>query len=333
MTTSPNFNRRQLLSLAAATPLLGLSSWSHAQANWPNKIIKLMVAFPAGGPTDTAARIVAQKLSERVGQQIIVENKPGASGSIGTATFIKSPADGYNISMFGMPSLLAPLMYNNNAYDVTKDFTPVATVYDLPMAIVINPQVIPNVDNLQDLIRYIKNSKEPLNFTSSGTGSFGHLAMEQLKELGQFDLMHVPYRGSAPAVGDLLGGQIGIMFADVVAALPHIQAGKLKGIALSSPNAKALLPNVKTVSEQGFPGFDFDSWGGLIVPLNTPQPIIDRLALETQTIIKNDKELQQKLLSAGAIASYQDGKQMHKRLSKDYTRWSNIVKSKGISAL
>lgn len=333
MSTAPHISRRQLLALTAAAPMLGFSGLSAAQTDWPSKVIKLVVAFPAGGPTDTAARIVGQKLSERLGQQIIIENKPGASGSIGTASFIKSPADGYNLSMFGMPSLLAPLMYKNNAYDVTKDFTAVATVYDLPMAIVINPQVISGVDNLQDLIAYIQNSKAPLNFTSSGTGSFGHLAMEQLKELGKFDLMHVPYRGSAPAVSDLLGGQIGIMFADVVAALPHIQAGKLKAIALSSPNAKALLPNVKAISEQGFPGFDFDSWGGLIAPLNTPQAIVDRIATETQAIIQSDKELQQKLLSAGAIASFQDGKQMQARLNKDYERWSSIVKNKGISAL
>lgn len=327
-----SIRRRQLLAWSAAAPLLGWTGYSRAQGAWPSKIIKMVVAFPAGGPTDTAARIVAQKLSERLGQQIIIENKPGASGSIGTASFIKSPADGYNLSMFGMPALLAPLMYKNNAYDVTKDFAAVATVYDLPMAIVVNPAVIPGVDDLAGLIRFIKESKEPLNFTSSGTGSFGHLAMEQLKELGKFDLMHVPYRGSAPAVADLLGGQIGIMFADVVAALPHIHAGKLKAIALSSPNAKALLPKTRTVSEQGFPGFDFDSWGGLVAPLGTPQAILERIASETRDIVAKDKELQQKLLTAGAIASFQDGKQMQARLNKDYERWSAIVKAKGISA-
>lgn len=333
--TTPSIHRRHLLTLAASAPILGLSSYAHAQAQaqWPSKLIKLMVAFPAGGPTDTAARIVGQKLGERLGQQIIIENKPGASGSIATTSFIKSQGDGYNLSMFGMPSLLAPLMYKNNAYDVTKDFMPIATVYNLPMAIVINPHVIPGVDDLPGLIRFIKASSQELNFTSSGTGSFGHLAMEQLKELADFNLMHVPYRGSSPAVADLLGGQIGIMFADVVAALPHIHAGKLKAIALSSPQAKSLLPQAKTVSEQGFPGFDFDSWGGLIAPLGTPQSIIDRIAKETRVIIETDKELQQKLLTAGAIASFQDSKQMHARLSKDYQRWSRIVTSRGISAV
>ncbi|MBY4897166.1 tripartite tricarboxylate transporter substrate binding protein [Cupriavidus sp. AU9028] len=326
-------SRRQLIKAGAAASLMAmLPSMAIAQGAWPDRIIKMVVAFPAGGPTDTAARIVAQKLSERLGQQVIIENKPGASGSIGTASFIKSPADGYNLSMFGMPALLAPLMYSNNAYDVKKDFLSVATVYNLPMAIVINPAVVPGVDNLQDLIRFAKASKTPLNYTSSGTGSFGHLAMEQLKDLGGFDMMHVPYRGSAPAVADLLGGQVGIMFADVVAALPHIRAGKLKAIALSSPNATVMLPGVKTVSEQGFKNFDFDSWGGLIAPLKTPQEIVDRIARETRHIITNDKDLQQKLVGAGAIAAFQDGKQMQARLNKDYDRWSAIVKAKGISA-
>ncbi|MGY8524502.1 Bug family tripartite tricarboxylate transporter substrate binding protein [Paracidovorax citrulli] len=331
--TKLQLRRRQLMKAGAAVSLAAMMpSLAMAQAGWPDRIIKMVVAFPAGGPTDTAARIVAHKLSERLGQQVIIENKPGASGSIGTASFIKSPADGYNLSMFGMPALLAPLMYNNNAYDVKKDFLSVATVYNLPMAIVINPAVVPGVENLQDLIRFAKASKTPLNYTSSGTGSFGHLAMEQLKDLGGFDMMHVPYRGSAPAVADLLGGQVGIMFADVVAALPHIRAGKLKAIALSSPNAAVMLPGVKTVSDQGFKGFDFDSWGGLIAPLKTPQAVVDRIAKETRDIITNDKDLQQKLVGAGAIAAFQDGKQMQARLNKDYDRWSAIVKAKGISA-
>ncbi|WP_035882403.1 tripartite tricarboxylate transporter substrate binding protein [Cupriavidus metallidurans] len=324
--------RRQALKAGAAASMAAVMPSVLAKTGWPDKFIKMVVAFPAGGPTDTAARIVAQKLSVRLGQQVIIENKPGASGSIGTASFIRSPADGYNLSMFGMPALLAPLMYKTNAYDVKKDFLSVATVYVLPMAIVINPAVVPHVETLPDLIRFAKASKTPLSYTSSGTGSFGHLAMEQLKDLGGFDVLHVPYRGSAPAVADLLGGQVGIMFADVVAALPHIRAGKLKAIALSSPNARVLLPGVKTVSEQGFPGFDFDSWGGLIAPLDTPQAIVDRIASETRDIVGKDKELQQKLVSAGAIASFQDGKQMQARLNKDYDRWSAIVKAKGISA-
>ena len=360
-----SLNRRHLLTAGAASALtLATGASFAADPAWPNKLVKIVVAFPPGGPTDTAARIVAQKLSERLGQTMIVENRPGASGSIGTAAFIKSPADGYNLSMFGMPALLAPLLFNNNAYDVRKDFMPVATVYDLPMAIVINPRVLPDVTNLQQLIAHAKAAETPLNYTSSGTGSFGHLSMEQLKDLGGFNMQHIPYRGSAPAVTDLIGGQvqfmaesipqaasyhkqgkvralavtsriggqIPVMFADVVAALPHIQAGKLRAIAGSSNKAKLLLPGIKSVAEQGFAGFDADTWGGLVAPLGTPRAIVDRLNAELKVILA-DPELQKKLIGAGAVASYQDAETMRKRLAADYTRWSKIAKDKNISAL
>ncbi len=334
MSNSPaSLHRRHLLAAGAAGALTAFTGAAMAaDAAWPDKLVKIVVAFPPGGPTDTAARIVAQKLGERLGQSVIVENRPGASGSIGTAAFIKSPADGYTLSMFGMPALLAPLLFNNNAYDVRKDFLPVATVYDLPMAVVINPRVLPNVTTLQQLIAHAKAAKTPLNYTSSGTGSFGHLSMEQLKDLGGFDMQHIPYRGSAPAVTDLIGGQIPVMFADVVAALPHIQAGKLRAIAVSSEKAKLLLPGIKSVAEQGFAGFDADTWGGLIAPLGTPRAVVDRLNKELKGILA-DAELQKKMIGAGAVASYQNGETMRKRLLSDYDRWSKIAKDKNISAL
>ncbi|SFE33185.1 Bug family tripartite tricarboxylate transporter substrate binding protein [Paracidovorax wautersii] len=334
LSSAHGLSRRQLLQAGAASALAGTSLHAlAADTAWPGKVIKMVVAFPAGGPTDTVARITAQKLGERLGTTIVVDNRPGASGSIGTASFIKSAPDGNTLSMFGMPALLAPLMYNNNAYDVEKDFLCVATVYDLVMGIVVNPEVLPGVDSLQALIAKAKTAKPPLNYTSSGTGSFGHLAMEQLKDLGGFDMLHVPYRGSAPAVTDLLGGQLGVMFADLVAALPHIRAGKLRAIALSSPRGRQMLPGVKTVAEQGFPGFDFDSWGGLIAPLGTPAPVITRLNRELKDILTNDQEVKDKLLQVGAIASYQPADAMRKRLLADRARWTRIAKDKNISAV
>ncbi len=333
LSSTHGLSRRQLLQAGAASALAGTSLHALAtDAAWPGKVIKMVVAFPAGGPTDTVARITAQKLGERLGTTIVVDNRPGASGSIGTASFIKSAPDGNTLSMFGMPALLAPLMYNNNAYDVEKDFLCVATVYDLVMGIVVNPEVLPGVDSLQALIAKAKTAKPPLNYTSSGTGSFGHLAMEQLKDLGGFDMLHVPYRGSAPAVTDLLGGQLGVMFADLVAALPHIRAGKLRAIALSSPRGRQMLPGVKTVAEQGFSGFDFDSWGGLIAPLGTPAPVITHLNRELKDILTNDQEVKDKLLQVGAIASYQPADAMRKRLLADRARWTRIAKDKNISA-
>lgn len=314
---------------------LGLSltaSACFAQANaWPQRPIKLIVAFPAGGPTDTTARIVGQKLGERLGQPVVVENRPGASGSIGTAAFVKMPADGYAFSMLGMPALIAPHLYRKVAYDVAKDFLPVATVYDLPMAIVVNPQVLPEVKDLASLITRARADKGRMNYTSSGTGSFGHLSTELLKDLGHFDMQHVPYRGSAPAVTDLIGGQVPMMFADIVAAVPHIQSGKLRAIAVSSPQRTELLPGVRTIAEQGFPGFEAVTWGGLIAPVGTPKAILDRINQELKLILA-DKDVQKQLLAAGAVGAYQPAEAMAARLKADYARWGKVAHDKGISA-
>ncbi len=331
MTSTPfQASRRQILSAACATAIATLAPAARAQSQWPDKLIKLTVAFPPGGPTDTAARIVAQRLTERLGQTIVIDNRPGASGSVGTAAFIKSQPDGYSLSMFGMPALLAPMLFNNNLYDVRKDFLPVATVYDLPMAIVINPRELPDVTNLQQLIEHARKAKPALNYTSSGTGSFGHLSMEQLKDLGGFDMQHVPYKGGVPAITDTIGGQVPIMYADLVAALPHIQAGKLRAIAVGSPQRVAMLPDTKTIAEQGIKGYDAVSWGGLLAPKGTPKAVVDRIASEVQQILA-DKDIQEKLLNAGAIAAYQNPAQLGQRIQQDYTRWGQLIRDKGIA--
>ncbi|RYF23226.1 MAG: tripartite tricarboxylate transporter substrate binding protein, partial [Comamonadaceae bacterium] len=224
--------RRTFLALAAA-PLLIASAGAGAQqppaasqaAAWPAKMIKLIVPFPAGGPTDTASRIVGQKLGERLKQTVVVDNRPGASGSIAASQVAKSDADGYTLMMLATPTLLAPHLYRKTGYDTVKDFTPVATVYDLPIVVVVNPTLLPDVTDLPRLIAHAKAQKTPLNYTSSGAGSFGHLSMELLKQMGGFDMQHVPYKGGVPAITDTIGGQVPIMYADLVAALPHIQAG------------------------------------------------------------------------------------------------------------
>ena len=326
--------RRHLIKAGTATAasILGLpltSRSAYAVPVWPEKLIRMVVAFPAGGPTDTAARLIAQKLSERLGQPVIVDNKPGASGSIGTASFIKSAPDGYTISMFGMPALLAPIVYRNNLYDVRKDFTCVSTVYDLPYVIVINPKVLPGVQDLQQLIAVAKN--QDLNYSSPGTGSIGHLSMEQLKDLGGFKMQHISYKGSAPAITDLLGGQLPVMYADLIAAMPHIQNGKLKAIALGSPEAKMFLPHVKAISEQGFAGFKSSSWSGIVVPNSTPAEIIVLLDKELKSILA-EKDTRERMEKIGALPTYQSPEQMKARLVEEYTRWNKVATEKNITA-
>ena len=331
MITSPSSplartSRRFVLALAAAPLLIGSA---FAQA-WPSQTIKIVVPFPPGGPTDTATRIVGQKLAERLKQPVIVENKPGASGSIAAAQVAKNAPDGYTLMMLAAPTLLAPHLYKRAGYDTTKDFAPVATVYDLPIVVVVNPAQLPSVTDLQKLITQAKAQPGKLNYTSSGAGSFGHLSMELLKQMGQFDMQHVPYKGGVPAITDTIGGQVPLMYADLVAALPHIQSGKLRAIAVGSPKRVSVLPDVKTISEQGFVGYDAVSWGGLLAPQGTPKAVIERVSSEVKQILA-DREVQDKLLNAGAIASYQAPEQMAQRIQQDYTKWGKVIHDKGIS--
>ena len=323
--------RRAVLAVSAAlaaSALWGAAS-AHAQA-WPTRMIKLVVPFPAGGPTDTASRIVGQRLAERLGQPVVVENRAGASGSIAAAQVAKSPADGYTLMMLATPTLLAPHLYKKAGYDTVKDFTPVATVYDLPIVVVVNPAQMTSVTDLQKLITHAKARPGQLNYTSSGAGSFGHLSMELLKQMGGFEMQHIPYKGGVPAITDTIGGQVPLMYADLVAALPHIQTGKLRAIAVGSPQRVAMLPDIKTIAEQGFKGYEAVSWGGLLAPSGTPKAVVDRIATEVQQILA-EKDTQDKLLTAGAIAAYQASDKMARRIQQDYVKWGAVIRDKGIS--
>jgi len=330
MTTFATFSRRHALGLAVAS-LAVIAAGPTAAQEWPAKPIKLIVPFPPGGPTDTASRVVGQKLAERLKQPVVVENRAGASGTIAAQFVSKSAPDGYTFMMLATPTLLAPHLYKSAGYDVSKDFAPVASVYDLPIVVVVNPTVLPDVKTLPDLIAKAKAESGKLNYTSSGPGSFGHLTMEMLKSLGGFDMQHIAYKGGTPAVTDLLGGQVPVMYADLVAALPHIQAGKLRAIAVGSPQRIAQLPEVKTIAEQGFKGFDAVSWGGLLAPAGTPKPIVDRVSAEVKQILA-DKSVQERLMNAGAVAAYGDPAQMGKRIGTDFDKWGKVIRDKQIVA-
>ena len=319
-----HMNRRNFIKASALTAL-GTAMMplpTLASSPWPSKPIRMIVAFPVGGPTDTTARLIAQRLSERLDQTIIVDNRPGASGAVGTSQFIRSEPDGYTISMFGMPALIAPIVHRNNLYDVRKDFTCVSTVYDLPYVVVVNPKMHPDVDNLEQLIAASKT--EDINFTSSGTGSIAHMGMEQLKRLAGFDMLHIAYSGSAPAMTDLIGGQVSVMVSDMIAAMPQIQAGNIKPIALFSESGKQFLPEIKTVAEQGYPGFEASSWSGIIAPNGIPQEVSDRLNHELKALL-SDPELQERMVQLGALATYQPAAKMSARLNAEYDRWNQVA--------
>ncbi|MDR6888285.1 MULTISPECIES: Bug family tripartite tricarboxylate transporter substrate binding protein [Variovorax] len=317
--------RRVLIALAL--PLVAGAAFAQA---WPAKPITVVVPFPPGGPTDVATRIVAQKMSQGLKQNILIDNRSGASGTIGAAAAAKAAPDGYTFVMLATPTLLAAHLYGQTPYDIFKSFTPVGTVYDLPIVMVVNPKSLPEVTGLQGLIAKAKAEGGKLNYTTAGAGSFGHLTTEQLKNIGKFDMQHVPYRGSAPAVTDLIGGQVPAMFSDLVAVMPHIRAGTLRAIAVGSGKRVSLLPDVKTVAEQGFPGFDATSWGGLLAPAGTPKDVVDRMSAELKAALA-DKEVQDKLESVGSFAAYGTPGQTGTRMHQDFERWGKVIRDNKIT--
>ena len=299
-------------------------------STWPDKPIKLVVPFPAGGPTDTASRIVGQRLAERLKQTVVVENRAGASGAIAAAQVAKNTPDGNTLMMLATPTMLAPHFNKAAGYDTTKDFMPVATVYDLPIVIVVNPVLLPDVTDLAKLIAHAKAQTKPMNYTSSGVGSFGHLSMELLQQLAGFEMQHVPYKGGVPAITDTIGGVVPVMYSDLVAALPHIKSGKLRAIAIGSPQRVSMVPDVKTISEQGIKGYDAVSWGGLLVVKGTPKVIVDKLAHEVQAIL-SEKEVQDRLRDAGCIANFEGPVQMGQRVQNDYAKWGRVIRDRNVS--
>ena len=326
-TSRRTFHRRLGAVLLSAT--LPLAAAPALAETYPSKPIRLVVPFPPGGPTDTAARIIGQKMSETLKQPVVVDNRPGASGTIGAENVAKSPADGYTLLVLATPTLLAPHLINRKGYDIFKDFTPVGAAYDLPIVMVVNPQAMPDVTNLQQYIAKAKARPGALNYTSAGNGSFGHLSTELLKNLGHFDMQHVPYKGSAPAISDLLAGQVPMMFSDMIAALPHIKAGKLRPIAVGSAKRVSFTPEVKTVAEQGFPGFDATAWGGLLAPAGTPKEVVATLSAELKKALA-DPTVQQKMLGAGTVAAYMPQEQLAARMKADYSKWGKVIQDNGI---
>ena len=293
--------------------------------SWPAKPIKLVVPWPPGGPTDTGSRIVGLALADRLGQPVVVENRPGASGSIAYQQVIKTPGDGTTFVMLATPTMLAPHLYKSASYHPVNDLLPVGMVYDLPIVLVVNAASLPKVTDLAGLIAEAKSRGGKLDYTSAGPGSFGHLSMEMLKHQGGFDAQHIAYKGSAPAMNDLLGGQVPVMFSDLVAALPHIKSGKLRALAVGSPKRVDIVPDVKTVAEQGFRGFEAVSIGAMMAPKGTPAAAIDRMSSELKAVLAQ-KDVQDRLVGAGCYAHYMTPAETGRYVTAEFDKWGKVIK-------
>ena len=312
--------RRALLATGALLAAGGAGAQS-----WPAKPIKLVVPWPPGGPTDTGSRIVGLALADRLGQPVVVENRPGASGSIAYQQVIKTPGDGTTFVMLATPTMLAPHLYKSASYHPVNDLLPVGMVYDLPIVLVVNAASLPKVTDLAGLIAEAKSRGGKLDYTSAGPGSFGHLSMEMLKQQGGFDAQHIAYKGSAPAMNDLLGGQVPVMFSDLVAALPHIKSGKLRALAVGSPRRVDIVPDVKTVAEQGFKGFEAVSIGAMMAPKGTPAAAIDRMSSELKAVLAQ-KDVQDRLVGAGCYAHYMTPAETGRYVTAEFDKWGKVIK-------
>ena len=246
------------------------------QSDWPTHPIRMVVPFPPGGPTDLVARPIAQKLSESLGQQVIVDNKGGAGGTIGADLVAKSPGDGYTLLMgtVGTQAINVAL-YASLSYDPARDFAPVTLVAEAPVALVAHPSV--RAASVAELLALARQNPGRLTFGSAGSGTPGHLSGEIFKSMTGAQIVHVPYKGSAPAVQDLLGGQIDLMFDPVQSVLQHIKAGRIRALGVSSARRAAILPAVPTIAEAGVPGYETAAWWGVVAPAKTPREIVERL--------------------------------------------------------
>ena len=323
------YSATRLASRYAACIAVGLmlAGAASAQSGYPNKPIRLVVPFPAGGPVDVTSRALAQKLSEQLGQQVIVDNRPGAGGNIGMDAVAKSPADGYTLGMGALSThAVNPALFSKMPYDAVRDFAPISLVVVTPNVLVTNPVALPAVD-VASIVAAAKASGK-VNCASGSNGSAGHLACELFKLQTGAPITHVPYKGGGPAMTDLLGGQVQMMFDNMASSLPQIKAGKLKAFAVTTPRRSTLAPDLPTMAEAGIKDFDVFSWWGLFAPAGTPPELVKRLSVEVRKALAAS-DLREKWLASGAEPAASTPEEFSAFISKELPKYARIVKETG----
>ncbi|MBU3611041.1 tripartite tricarboxylate transporter substrate binding protein [Polynucleobacter wuianus] len=311
------------------TALALCAGTSNAQ-EWPTKPIKWIVPFPPGGAMDVIARSLADSSSKSLGQAIIVENKPGAGGNIGAELVARSEADGYTMMITSIGMATNKFLYPKLGYDPVKDFSPVSLIAVVPNVLVTN-STQPNVKNVADVIANAKAQPGKLTYASAGNGTSIHLAGEVFTSLAKIDMQHIPYKGSSPAVTDLLGGQVNYMFDSITSAKPHILSGKLRPIGLTTLKRSKALPSVPTIAESGLPGYDVTPWFGVFVPANTPKSIVKKLNIAL-VVSMNTPAIKEKFESIGAEPIGSSPEEMAIYLNKEIERWGRVISTNSIKA-
>ena len=312
-----------------AAALLALAGVAVAQGAYPGRPVTLVVPFPPGGGTDTGARIVAQKLGAKWGQTVIVENKGGAAGMIGADMVAKAKPDGYTLLMGNIGTqAINPSLYKKMPYDAATAFVPITLVAELPLAMMVNPAV--PAKTAREFIALAKSEPGKLSYSSSGAGGAPHLAAEMFKEATGTFIVHVPYRGGGPAIGDLLAGHVQLSFMTVLEASGHIKAGKLRALAVTGSQRVPALPEVPTLAEAALPGFNSISWIGVLAPAGTPKEIVDKVSSDVREVLASD-DVKLKLIELGAVPAGTTPAQFQALIASDRKRYEQVIKDKKIS--
>ena len=323
-----HFNRRTVATAAMGVLVLFAAGSAVAQA-WPTKAIKIVVPYPPGGANDIVARLLGQKLTDQLGQPVVVENRPGASGNNGADTVAKSPADGYTLILVTTGHSIAPSLYAKLPYNIRTDLTPVSTLISGPMLVMTNPQG--KINSMADLIAAAKVKPGALSYGSAGSGSTTHLAAELIATTAGVKFNHIPYKGSAPAMVDVMGGNVQMVMDLMLSSMPHVKSGKLKAIAITSARRDPALPEVPTLSEAGFPGLEMSVWNGLMAPAGTPKEVIAKLNTEIRKAMELP-DLEERIHAQGFSVLTGTPEQFSAVLRSEMDRWAKAVKDSGAKA-
>ncbi len=316
------------LFMLAAVLGTSTSGSSHAQ-DYPNKRVTLIVPFPPAGPMDILGRLLADRLARVWGVPVITANHPGAGGNIGIKRCAESPPDGYTICILSIAQTIAPSIYANPGFDPVKDFTHISLLATLPSLLLVDPAL--PVHSVKEMIALAKAKPGVLNYSSGGSGTSTHMLMEQFKHQAGVDIVHIPYKGQAPALVDQVSGRIAVSFGTIIAAQSFVKDGKLRAIAVTTKERFPLLPNIATIDESGLKGFDGGSWAGLVMPAGIPRPIVNKVNADLQEILKSPA-FKEKILSMGGITVRNSPEEFAAFVTAEVATWANVVKTAGIGS-
>ena len=309
-------------ALAAITPCGPV----HAQT-YPQKPVRIVVGVPAGGTTDVVARLVGQKLGEQMGQQVVIDNRGGAGGNIGAELVAKAPPDGYMLFLATIGTMaINPSLYSKMPFDTLRDFAAISQLTSMPQLLVVHPSV--PVKNVKELIAYAKSRPGQLTFASGGSGTAIHLAGELFKTMAGVDMVHVAYKGGGPAMTDVIGGQVSLMFDQILTSLPHVQSGRLRGLAVTTANRSPAAPQIPTIAEAALPGYAVTTWHGLLAPAGTPRDIVNRLSSEAARTLQNP-DVREKFASQGVDPISSTPEQFAAMMKSELDKWRKVIAVSG----